>query len=383
MKRLSVAALALLLSGCGITSWFTGGESNVEPPTPLVELSPAATVTTLWSESVSSGSGKAVIKLTPVVSDGVIYISDGAGRVQAFDAASGKRLWETELKLPVTAGVGLGEGLVLVGSKKGHVVALARDSGKPLWTGALSSEILAPPAVAEGVVVVQAVDGRVSGLSATSGERLWSVERSEPPLSLRGTSAPVILAGVVLTGFASGKLAAIGLKDGRLIWEIPIAQARGRSEIERLVDVDSKPLVVGKVLFAAAFQGKIVAVNLENGRILWSRDVSTYNDLDADPSNLYLTDEKGEVLALDLNTGATVWKQDKLRARFPSAPTTVGPHLAMGDFDGYVHWLARDDGRFIARHRASGAVRVKPAADKGRLYVLSQTGALSALQVLP
>ena len=383
MKRLCVSMLALLLSGCGITSWFSGGDSNVEPPTPLVELSQAAGVSTLWSESVGSGAGKVFIKLAPVVRDGAIYISDGAGRVQAFEAVSGKRLWETELKLPVTAGVGYGEGLVLLGTKKGQVVALARDSGKQLWVGSVSSEILASPTVADGVVVAQAIDGRVSGLSAGSGERLWSVDRTEPPLSLRGTSAPVAIAGVVLTGFASGKLAAIGLKDGRLIWEIPIAQARGRSEIERLVDVDSTPLVVGKVLFAAAFQGKIVAVNLENGRILWSRDLSTYNDMDADRSNLYLTDEKGEVLALDLSTGANVWKQDKLRARFPSAPTVVGSLLAVGDFEGYVHWLARDDGRFIARHRASGAVRAKPAAEKDKLYVSTQTGSLSALQVRP
>ncbi len=383
MKRLGLLMLAVLLPGCGITSWFTGGESNVEPPTPLVELSQPANVATLWSENVGSGAGKVFIKLTPVVRDGVLYISDSAGRVQAFESASGKRLWETELKLPVTAGVGYGEGLVLLGTQKGQVVALARDSGKQLWIGNVSSEILAPPTVADGVVVAQAVDGWISGLAAASGERLWSLERSEPPLSLRGTSAPVAIAGVALTGFASGKLVAIDLKDGRLIWDIPIAQARGRSEIERLVDVDSAPLVVGKVLFAAAFQGKIVAVNLENGRILWSRDLSTYNDLDADQSNLYLTDEKGEVLALDLNTGATVWKQDKLRARFPSAPTVVGSLLAVGDFEGYVHWLARDDGRFIARHRASGVVRVKPVADRDKLYVSTQTGSLSALQVLP
>lgn len=383
MKHMSLLLFTLLLPACGITTWFSGGESNVEPPTPLVELQQAAGVTTLWSENIGGGVGKMFIKLSPAVRDGVLYISDSAGRVQAFESTSGKRLWETELKLPVSAGVGYGEGLVLLGTKKGQVAALARDSGKQLWIVNVSSEILAPPTVAEGVVVVQVADGRVFGFAAASGEQLWSLERGEPPLSLRGTSAPVTVAGVALTGFASGKLAAIGLKDGRLIWDIPIAQARGRSEIERLVDVDSAPLVVGKVLFAAAYQGKIVAVNLENGRILWSRDLSTYNDLDADLSNIYLTDEKGEVLALDLNSGVTVWRQEKLRARFPSAPTVVGSLLAVGDFEGYVHWLARDDGRFIARHRASGAVRVKPAADKDRLYVTTQTGSLSALQVLP
>jgi len=383
MKRISLLALIVLLPGCGITSWFTGGESNVERPTPLVELSPAVPVTVLWSGDAGKGAGKTFIKLVPLVRDGVLYTTDTVGRVQALDAANGKRLWETALNLPVTAGVGYGEGLVLLGTKKGQVVALARDSGKQLWLSNVSSEILAPPTADSGVVVVQTVDGRVFGLSAAGGERLWTFERSEPALSLRGTSAPVTIAGVVLTGFAGGKLAAINLKDGRLLWEIPIAQPRGRSEIERLVDVDSPPLVVGKVLFAAAFQGKIVAVHLENGRILWSRDLSTYNELDADASNLYLTDEKGEVLALDLTSGTTVWKQDKLRARFPSGPTVVGTWLAVGDFEGYVHWLARDDGRFIARHRAGGAVRVKPVADKDSLFVATQTGSLSALQVRP
>lgn len=383
MKRLILIVPALLVSGCGITSWFTGGESNVEPPTPLVELNQAVRVSTLWSESAGTGADKTVIKINPLVRDGVLYISDTTGRVQAFEATSGKRLWETALGRPVTAGVGYGDGLLLLGTKKGQVIALARDSGKQLWTSTVSSEILAPPTADGGVVVVQAVDGQIFGLAVAGGERLWSFERTEPALSLRGTSAPLVIAGVVLTGFANGKIAAIGLADGRLLWEIPVTQPRGRSEIERLVDVDSPPLVVGKVLFAAAFQGKIVAVHLENGRILWSRELSTYNELDADDTNLYVTDEKGEVLALDLNSGATVWKQDKLRARFPSGPAVTGEHVAVGDFEGYVHWLARTDGRFVARHRASGAVRVKPVADKRNLFVATQTGALSALQVQP
>lgn len=383
MKRLFLVVPALLVSGCGITSWFTGGESNVEPPTPLVELSQAARVSTLWSESAGTGADKTAIKINPLAHDGVLYISDTSGRVQAFAADSGKRLWETALGRPVTAGIGHGDGLLLLGTKKGQVIALARDSGKQLWASTVSSEILAPPTADGGVVVVQAVDGQIFGLASAGGERLWSFERTEPALSLRGTSAPIVIAGVVMTGFANGKLAAIGIKDGRLLWEIPVTQPRGRSEIERLVDVDSPPLVVGKVLFAAAFQGKIVAMHLENGRILWSRELSTYNELDADDTNLYVTDEKGEVLALDLNSGATVWKQDKLRARFPSGPTVAGEHVAIGDFEGYVHWLARSDGRFVARHRTSGAVRAKPVADKGNVFVATQAGALSALQVQP
>ncbi len=382
VRYLGMTAISLLLSGCGIGSWLSGGESNIEPPAELTEFTPAATVAPVWSDDFGSAGDGKFLKLTPLLRDGTIYVSDQAGTVRAYETQSGRRLWEQRLNLPVSAGLGYGDGLLYAGTRKGQVVALQPDSGKPLWTGEVSSEILAPPAAEAGVVVVQAVDGKLFGLSAASGEALWSVERSEPPLSLRGTAAPIIVSGVALSGFASGKLAAVQLRDGRLLWETPVAQARGRSEIERLIDIDSPPVIVGQVLYAAAYQGKIVAVSLENGRVLWSRDLSTYSELDADGANLYLSDERGHVWALDLQSGATVWKQEKLQARSLSAPTVIGRHVAVGDFQGYVHWLAVDDGRFVARHQVrGGAARTKPVADRQTLFIATQGGVVSALQL--
>jgi outer membrane protein assembly factor BamB len=379
MRRLALALLVLPLGGCG---WFGG--SGGETPAELVDFPPAATVSELWSFDTGTGPDKAFLRLAPALARDTLYVSDARGRVSALAPDSGKELWQTELKLEVTGGVGFGDDLVLVASRKGEVVALDKGSGKEQWRANVASEVLAPPAAAAGVVVVQTVDGRLTGLAAATGQRLWSVERSEPALSLRGTATPVIVSDVLLTGFASGKLAAVGLRDGRVLWEIPVAQPQGRSEIERLIDVDVPVLVAGSTLLAAAYQGKIVAVSLESGRLLWSRELSTYSALAADGANVYVSDARGQVYALDLTSGATVWKQDKLLGRRPGAPAVVGNAVAVGDFDGYVHWLARDDGRFLARERAARAALLNaPLADGATLYVSAQNGDLTALRIEP
>ncbi len=381
----AVIALAsmVLVPALNACSWLKGGESNIEPPAALVEFRASATVKETWSRDIGAGAGKYFLKLQPSMAGTTIYTTDSRGRVSALEKETGRLLWEARLKNKISAGVGLGDGLVLVGTAKGELIALAQDSGKRLWTASLSSEILSPPAVDLGTVVAQTVDGKVFALSATDGQFLWRQERSEPALSLRGTSAPLAIGGIVLTGFASGKLAAFQLKDGHVLWEIPVAEQRGRSEIERLVDVDVQPLVVDKLMYAAAYQGKLIAFNLENGRIVWSRDISAYSGMDADTSNIYITDDKGTVLALDIHTGATVWKQEQLHGRALSAPVVTGDYIAVGDFEGYVHWLARADGQFAARYRpARAAVLVKPVADSAQLYVYSQNGSLSALHLV-
>lgn len=382
-RALIVLGWMLLLPTVSACSWLKGGESNIEPPAALVDFHASATVKETWSRDIGAGAGKYFLKLQPFVAGTTIYATDSRGRVSALEKETGRVLWEARLKNKISAGVGLGDGLVLVGTAKGELIALAQDSGKQLWNTSLSSEILAPAAVDLGTVVAQTVDGKIFALSAADGQILWRQERSEPALSLRGTSAPFAIGGIVLTGFASGKLAAFQLKDGHVLWEIPVAEQRGRSEIERLVDVDVQPLVVDKLLYAAAYQGKLIAFNLENGRIVWSRDISAYSGMDADTSNIYITDDKGTVLALDIHTGATLWKQDKLHDRALSAPVVTGDYIAVGDFEGYVHWLARADGQFVARYRsARAAVLAKPVADAAHLYVYSQNGTLSALHVV-
>jgi len=366
----------LLLAGCG------GGKAVREEPAKLKDFTAEKRVKELWSADSGASAVKKAVTLRPSLDDNVIYTSDPKGRVTAFAADNGRTLWKSRVDRPVTGAAAAGNGLVVVATKKGEVIALDSHDGHRLWVSVLSSQVAAPAAVQAGVVVVQSVDGKLAGLSVADGKRLWLYERSEPPLSLYGTAAPVMAGDVVLAGFASGKIAAIQIKDGKLLWEMPVAQPHGRNEVERLVDVDASPLVVRNVLYAASYQGKIVAVDMQTGRILWSRDVSTYTGMDADSNNVYLTDDHGNVMALDQRTGASVWKQEQLRARRLNAPRYVDGLVAVGDFEGYVHWLSSDDGHFVARYRVSrSAVQSPTLASHDTLYVSSQSGALAALRL--
>ncbi len=387
MKRLLFATLcAALLSGCGVGRWFTGGASNIEPPAELSKLNDALRVERRWAADTGEGLKRGYLLLSPALQNDVLYVADPHGQVSAYGARDGKRLWRVELDQPVTAGTGFGEGLVLLGTKNGDVIALARESGTQKWLSRVSSEVLAPPRIQSGIVLVQTVDGKLSGLDARDGRLIWTLERSVPALSLRGTGSPVAVAsaGVVLAGFASGKLLAANLRDGRLLWEAPIAEPHGRNEIERMVDVDAPPLVVGKAAYAAAFQGKVVGINLETGQLMWSKELSTYSAMDHDQRHLYLVDEKGHLYALDLNTGAQAWRQEGLRGRAPSAPVATATHVVVGDYEGYVHWVDKDDGSLVARYKMGGeAIKAKPATDGDSVYVLDQDAELAVLQTRP
>ncbi len=375
MRELLVASTLALLIACS-------AKSNVEPPSPLIDFPPTAQVKRIWSTQVGRGDSKRLVSLSPLVHNDIVYVADPSGRVSAFAIDSGKQIWSVETKIPIGGGVGFGDDLILLGSKDGQVFALEPNTGASRWVSAVSSEVLASPAALSGVVVVQTIDGKIFGLSSRDGSQLWMQQRTEPSLSLRGTSSPIISRGVALSGFASGKIVAFEIESGRLLWERTVAHPSGSSEIERLVDVDSTPLVVGSTLFAASFQGNIVAIDMRTGRTLWSRDVSTYTGMDADQQNIYLTDESGNVFALDQRTGTSLWRQDKLHARLLNAPTLVAEYVAVGDVAGYVHWLSKDTGQFAARMRGTnGAIRSRGVAAGSTLFVQSQKGQLAALQI--
>lgn len=377
MKKSAPVFLALMmLAGCG------GGKSVREEPAKLADFPAEYRAREVWTADSGASAAKAVGLLSPAIDDDRIFTSDPKGRVRAFAADTGRELWETKVDQLVTGATAAAGGIVVVASKKGEVIALDRADGRRLWTGNLSGQALAPAAIGAGVVVVQSVDGRLTGLSAADGKRLWRHERTEPPLSLLGTARPVIVDDAVLTGFAGGKVAAVQVQTGKLLWELPVAQPQGRNEVERLVDVDVSPLVRGSVLYAASYQGKIIALDARTGNIAWSRDISTYSGMDADAKNIYLTDDRGNVLAFDQRTGASVWKQEQLRDRQLNAPRVMDGLVAVGDFEGYVHWLSADDGHFVARHRVGrGAVRAQPLAHNGLLYVSNRSGELAALRL--
>ena len=353
-----------------------------EPPAPLPEFKAAFEVKEAWSVDVGEAT-KDFLGLVPRVNDGVIYAAGASGRVSALNAETGRQIWEVELQTRIGGAAGVGAELVAVGTRDGQVIALARDTGARRWSAAVSSEVLAPPAIGEATVVVQTVDGRVFGLAAGDGKRLWTYQRTEPALSLRGTDSPVLVADAVLAGFASGKLVALSLKEGNPLWEATVSQPRGRNEIERLVDVDAAPLVFPDALYVASYQGKLVAINPRSGSVIWSRDVSTYTGLATDGNNIYVTDDNSRVLAFDRRSGASVWTQQALRGRRLSPPAVQGDFVVVADYEGYVHWLARDDGRFMARHQVgSNPVRAAAAVAGESLFVAATSGTVSALRLV-
>lgn len=377
-KACWLAALFITLAACA-----SGSPIRREPPAQLSEFTAEIGVKELWQVRVGSGLGKDHTELVPFIAGDVVYSTDVRGRVRAWARTDGRKRWAVKLDTPVTGGVGGGDGLIVVGTKKGQVVALHAVDGTPAWRVDISTAILAPPAVGMGVVVVQSVDDRLFGLAVRDGARLWVYDQiTSPPLTLRGTSAPVIFQDIVLTGFSSGRVVALDLKEGRSLREFPVTLPGGRNEIERLVDVDSSPVVANGLMFAASYQGKIIAVDTRTGENLWTREVSTYTGMDVDQSNVYLTDEHGNVVAFDQRSGASVWRQDKLHGRKLNKPSFVNGYIAVGDFEGYVHWLAPNDGRFVARHRVGdAAIRAKALVDRGTLFVINQDGALAALEL--
>ena len=374
MRIVAGTLAALALVGCA----SSGIER--EPPADLVDFTPAGKVHEIWSEDIGSTDSKLGLRLSPELDDNVLYACSADGRVSAFAAGDGKRLWQSDLDLPVSGGIGIGPDIVVLGTSKGEVIALDKTTGAKRWQSSVSSEVLAPAAIGGGIVAVQTVDGKIAGLSATDGTRVWVYERAEPPLSLRGTSTPRILGDQVIAGFASGKIAGISLQSGRPAWEVTVAQPRGRNEVQRLVDVDAPILALGDALFAVSYQGKLIGIDLRGGRVAWSRDISSFTGMDADQSHLYITDENANVLAFDLRTGASVWKQDKLHGRMLNAPTVIDGYVVVGDYEGYVHWLARDDGHMVARYRVgSKAIRAQAISADHRLYVANSDGSLAAL----
>jgi outer membrane protein assembly factor BamB len=378
-RALAVLLLVMLLPGCSWISGFLGGEDNAEPPVPLTKLEDPLPIKKLWSRSVGVGYEKQFIKLVPASADGQIYIADRKGRVLAMDALTGKENWEVKTNVPISAGPGAGEGLVLLGTSNAEVLALDAADGSKRWLASVSSEVLSVPQIDLGRVIVQAVDGNITALDAETGAQLWIYDRTVPVLTLRGTSTPAVEHGVVVAGFANGKLVAMSADKGFVGWETNIAIPQGRSELERIVDIDGDPIIVGTAVYVTTYQGNIAVIDLQSGNPGWKRDMSSYVGLGVDFSQVYVTDAQSHVWALSRSTGATVWRNEELANRSLTAPVPYNDYIAVGDYDGYVHLLSRYDGRIVARVRAdSDSIRARPLVVGDILYVYSTDGKLSA-----
>jgi outer membrane protein assembly factor BamB len=380
MTRGLVIVAALLLGGCGL---FGGKDDPSEPPAELVDLRASIPVRKLWSAKVGGGGEDLRLGLSPATDGARVYAASHDGRVSAFDAKSGRRVWSVETKLPLAAGPAYGGGLLALGTSDGDLLALDASNGDERWRQAIGSEVLASPAIGSSVVAVRSVDGRLRGFAADDGAALWAVDQSVPRLTLRGNARPVIAGVTVIAGFDNGRLGAYDITTGEAAWEFALAAAKGRTELDRLVDISGGVKVVGDDVYAVGYQGRLLGVALESGQALWQRELSSYSGLDADWNNIYVTDDAGEVVAVARNSGRPVWRQDGLRRRDITAPTPYQNAVVVGDFEGYLHWLSVDDGSMLARTRVdSSRVGSAPLVVGDVLYAQSDGGALTAFRVV-
>lgn len=381
MKPLVLLLVAILLGGC---SWF-GDEDNSEPPAELQDFEPSVELKKIWSRSTGDGTEEQFIKLVPTVEGERVYVADRNGTVTVVELETGELVWRHKTGMAISAGTGVGEGLVLVGSSDGELLALDSETGEQRWRTGISSEILSVPRVYDGVVIIQTVDGNISGLSAEDGSTRWIHDRSVPVLTLRGTSTPLVEEGVVLAGFANGKMTALETGTGRELWEAAVAIPSGRTELQRIVDLDANPVVHQGVLYVTSFQGRLVAISLQNGRVLWNRDMSSYAGLAVDNRQVFVSDADSEVWALDRRSGGSLWKQNALRRRSLTGPAIIDEYVSVGDFEGYLHLLSKIDGSMAGRLRVdSDGIAATPVALYGdRLLVLGAGGTLALYQLEP
>jgi len=375
-------ALAVLLIAAGCSK-----DKDVEPPAALVKFPATLPVKELWGEKVAGGNKKQVklrLGLGPATANGLVFAASYKGEVVAVNLDNGRRVWLTKLKMPLAAGPAAGSGMVVVGSSKGAVVALDAATGRLLWRVRVNAELLSAPSISEKVVVLRSVDGRLHGLDAASGKDLWSVEQQVPRLSLRGTAIPIIAKDVAVSGFDNGKVMAVNLATGDTLWDTALASPHGRTELDRLVDIDSSVRVVGDNVFAAGFQGRTAMLALDSGQIWWAHDMSSYRGLAVDEDNLFVTQSDGIVVALRQRDGSEIWRNDKLKRRGLSTPAVTSTAVAVADYQGYLHWLDKATGALVARERvAKYRVSNPPVAERDTVVVLTDAGNLAAFRASP
>lgn len=358
----------LLVAGC------SSSPSPVLPPVKLTAVKNEFSVRKLWSRDIGEGASDNYLKLTPAISGEQMYTIDHKGTVTAFNTKTRVVIWEKELATKIGSPVTLHKDQLLIGTSDGSVFSLSKKSGKINWRSTISSEVLAAPQAAQGIVVVRCVNGQLYGLDLETGKQLWLIEQRTPSLTLRGTSEPVISGDLVLNTFDNGRLVAVNLQSGKIIWQSSIAVPKGRTDLERMIDADANPVVVDDIVYAVAFQGRLVAMQLGSGRIIWTRDLDSYVGMAVDPYKIYLADSQGIIWALDRATGATLWKQDALLRRSITKPQLHKQYIIVADFNGFLHWIRRDNGKIAARVRLDVSDYIDPDLDESEDLIFPKSG---------
>ena len=375
-----LSATLLILAGCGM---FGGDEDKKAlEPLELVRIETTVDVHRLWSANVGGDAEFLRLMLRPAGDGKRIYAASADGKVVALQPETGKELWKIELDALLSAGPGVGDGLVVVGTADGLVIALDAESGSEKWRADLEGETLSTPLVSGESVIVLTIDNRLRALRAADGRVRWNIEQSTPLLTMRGSASPAITGTSVIAGFDNGRLVAIDIQSGDSVWETILAPPSGRSDLERLSDIDGLISVVGQDVYVSGYQGRVASVAAESGQVLWAREISSYVGVTADWNNVYTTDAGGEVIAMSRRNGQESWRQASLLRREATVPVPFHTNVVVGDLEGYLHFFSVIDGTPVARLRfGSKAISSAPVVIADRLYVQNDGGELAAYAV--
>lgn len=391
-KKLFV--ICLLSLGFGACS-STDDEPEEQLVAELTEINQQFEPKVLWSNDVGSGVDYYFSRIKPVVAYGKVFSASRDGEAMAFDQETGKQVWLTDVSdikskrgffeskksALLNGGPVAGINKVFLGTENGEIYALEADTGALAWQNKIKGEVITTPAIDAGILVVNSASGVLKAFNASNGEEQWKVEQDVPALTLRGLSAPVIASGGVLVGTANGGVTVYILEKGQQGWTAEVGESSGTTELERIVDVDSEPLVFGDKVYAISARGNLVALDLRSGRVLWKRQYSSYQELAISGNTIFLTDVKGHVYAVDRNNGLERWSQLALTNRRVTGPAVVGQYVIVGDFEGYLHWLNQETGEIVARYQVdSSGLYSAPTVENDIIYSQSRDGELNVIK---
>ncbi|WP_435952578.1 outer membrane protein assembly factor BamB [Dryocola sp. BD626] len=390
LRKLLVPGLIslTLLSGCSLFS----GEEDVVKMSPLPTVENQFEPEKVWSTSVGNGIGDFYSNLHPAWQDSNIYAADRRGTVKALSADDGKEIWSVDLSEKtgffssnrpalLSGGVTVEGAHVYIGSEKAQVFALNTSDGSIAWQSKAAGEVLSRPVVSDGLVLVHTSNGQLQAMNETDGAVAWTVNLDMPALSLRGESAPAVAFGAAIVGGDNGRVSAVLMKQGQLIWQQRISQATGATEIDRLSDVDTTPVIVNGVVYALAYNGNLTALDLRSGQVMWKRELGSVNDFIVDANRIFLVDQNDRVIALNAEGGVTLWTQSDLLHRNLTSPALYNGYLVVGDSEGYMHWINTDDGRFVAQQKMdSSGFQTEPVVASDKLLIQAKDGTLYAIK---
>ncbi|GIZ52610.1 outer membrane protein assembly factor BamB [Noviherbaspirillum aridicola] len=376
-EKLWCVGMIAVLAGCSSLNPFASKAAPRNPPAPLQEIKPALGVRTVWSATVGNSGN---YQFAPALAGDSVYAAAADGTLTRIDAASGRSIWRISAGAPLTAGVGSDGTTVAVVADKGVLMAFDAD-GKLRWKVQASSEVLSAPAVGQGLVIVRSADNRVSAYDVSSGTRRWVAQRPTPPLTLRSAPGLVISGNNVYVGLPGGRLLALALTNGGARWEVAVGDPRGTTELERIADMSGTPVVQGGEVCAVAYQGRLACFDAASGAARWGKELSSEVGVGVDERHVYAADAAGNVTAFVRGTGSGAWRNNKLSYRRLSAPVPVGKAVAVGDFEGHVHFLSREDGALLARVPTDGSqINAGLAAGNGVMIVQTRAGTVTALK---